>query len=62
MKPCQTDKLLSETQILHLKIKLNLITTTLRVILNHFEVKHLWNQMQIELIVHKKETEFSFSK
>ena len=54
MKPSQTEELLSHTRILHVKVKMMIKATTLRIMLNLFKVKNLWNQMQVQLILHNK--------
>ena len=54
MKEYQTDELLIHIRNLHLKTKMMIITTLLKTLLNPFNMKCLWNQVQIQLVIHNK--------
>ena len=56
MKSSQIDtELFNHTKKIHLKVKMMIITNTLRKILNFFNVNHLWNQIQTTEITEKNQ-------
>ena len=58
MNTCQADKeLLTHFQIGHLKLKLMIVTTKVKIILNVLIIKHVRNQIQNLLKINKKYTE-----